>query len=121
MLSPDQLKMVETLSANLARAAVTAQGAIAEAALRQADRPAALTPDPFHVAPALNEVMSRLAAHLPGRVVLPTDARGLPALQVEACAFAWLAQAHVERREGNLPSVTGAAGGRILGALYPAR
>ena len=59
MLSPDQLKMVETLSANLARAAVTAQGAIAEAALRQADRPAALTPDPFHVAPALNEVMTR--------------------------------------------------------------
>ncbi|AVQ04383.1 class I poly(R)-hydroxyalkanoic acid synthase [Caulobacter segnis] len=54
--------MVETLSANLARAAVTAQGAIAEAALRQADRPAALTPDPFHVAPALNEVMTRLAA-----------------------------------------------------------
>ena len=62
MLSPDQLKIVETLSANLARAAVTAQGAIAEAALRQADRPAALTPDPFHVAPALNEVMTRLAA-----------------------------------------------------------
>ncbi|WP_297511893.1 class I poly(R)-hydroxyalkanoic acid synthase [uncultured Caulobacter sp.] len=62
MLTPDQLKMVETLSANLARAAVTAQGAIAEAALRQADRPAALTPDPFHVAPALNEVVARLAA-----------------------------------------------------------
>ncbi|NQE61535.1 class I poly(R)-hydroxyalkanoic acid synthase [Caulobacter sp. RHG1] len=62
MLSADQIKVVETLSANLARAAVTAQGAIAEAALRQADRPAALTPDPFHVAPALNEVMTRLAA-----------------------------------------------------------
>ena len=62
LLSPEQLKMVETLSANLARAAVTAQGAIAEAALRHADRPAALTPDPFHVAPALNEVMTRLAA-----------------------------------------------------------
>jgi polyhydroxyalkanoate synthase len=44
--------MLETLSANLARAAVTAQGAIAEAALRQADRPAALSPDPFHVGPA---------------------------------------------------------------------
>ena len=33
-LSPDQRQMLETLSANLARAAVTAQGAIAEAALR---------------------------------------------------------------------------------------
>lgn len=71
---------------------------------------------------ALNrQLMARLAAHLPGCAVRPTDARGLPALQVEACAFAWLAQAHVERRNGNLPSVTGAAGGRILGALYPAR
>ncbi|PZQ58284.1 MAG: class I poly(R)-hydroxyalkanoic acid synthase [Phenylobacterium zucineum] len=47
---------------NLARAAITAQGAIAEMALRQADRPAALSPDPFHVAPALTQVMSRLAA-----------------------------------------------------------
>ncbi len=62
MMSPEQRQMLETLSANLARAAVTAQGAIAEAALRQADRPAALTPDPFHVAPAMNEVMAGLAA-----------------------------------------------------------
>lgn len=62
LLSEEQRRMLETLSANLARAAVTAQGAIAEAALRQADRPAALTPDPFHVAPALNEVIGSLAA-----------------------------------------------------------
>ncbi|MFI4965845.1 MAG: class I poly(R)-hydroxyalkanoic acid synthase [Caulobacterales bacterium] len=53
---------LEKLSMNLARAALTAQGAIAEMALRQADRPAALSPDPFHVAPALTEVMSRLAS-----------------------------------------------------------
>jgi polyhydroxyalkanoate synthase len=62
MLSPAQRDQMEQLSVNLARAAMTAQGAIAEAALRQADRPAALTPDPFHVAPALSEVMARLAA-----------------------------------------------------------
>ena len=53
---------IEQLSMNLARAALTAQGAIAEMALRQADRPAALSPDPFHVAPALTQVMGRLAA-----------------------------------------------------------
>ena len=47
---------------NLARAALTAQGAIAEMALRQAERPAALSPDPFHVAPALTQVIGRLAA-----------------------------------------------------------
>ncbi|MFB2351529.1 hypothetical protein, partial [Priestia megaterium] len=55
-LSPQQREIVEKLSANLARAALTAQGAIAEAALRQADRPSGLSPDPFHVAPALTEV-----------------------------------------------------------------
>ena len=61
-LSSTQRELLETLSVNLARAAMTAQGALAEAALRQADRPAALSPDPFHVAPALTEVMSRLVA-----------------------------------------------------------
>lgn len=61
-LTADQRAQMEKLSANLARAALTAQGAIAEMALRQADRPAALSPDPFHVAPALTEVMGRLAA-----------------------------------------------------------
>jgi anhydro-N-acetylmuramic acid kinase len=50
----------------------------------------------------------------------PTEAEGVPADQVEALAFAWLARAFVERRPGNLPAVTGAAGPRLLGALYPA-
>ena len=62
MMSPQQRDALETLSANLARAAVTAQGAIAEAALRQADQPAALSVDPFHVAPAMTEVLGALAA-----------------------------------------------------------
>jgi polyhydroxyalkanoate synthase len=61
-LTDEQRAQMEKLSMNLARAALTAQGAIAEMALRQADRPAALSPDPFHVAPALTEVMGRLAA-----------------------------------------------------------
>ena len=39
--------------------------------------------------------------------------------QVEACAFAWLAQQFFRREPGNLPAVTGARGGRVLGALYP--
>jgi polyhydroxyalkanoate synthase len=67
-LSADQRDVVEKLSANLARAALTAQGAIAEAALRQAERPAGLQPDPFHVAPALTDVMGRLIAQ-PDRLV----------------------------------------------------
>lgn len=67
-LTAEQREVVEKLSSNLARAALTAQGAIAEAALRQADRPAALSADPFHVAPALTDVMGRLASQ-PDRLV----------------------------------------------------
>src|SRR5438477_10816342 len=61
LLSTEQRAAVETLSLNLARAAMTAQSAIAEAALRQADRPAALNPDPFHIGPAMGEVIGGLA------------------------------------------------------------
>jgi len=54
--------MLETLSLNIARAAMTAQSALAEAALSRADRPAALSPDPFNVAPAMTSVMTSLAS-----------------------------------------------------------
>ena len=67
-LTIEQRELVEKLSANLARAALTAQGAIAESALRQAERPAALTPDPFHVAPALTDILGRIASQ-PERLV----------------------------------------------------
>lgn len=70
---------------------------------------------------ALNgHLMSRLAALLPGVQVMSSAARGLPPQQVEAAAFAWLAQAAIRRLPGNLASVTGARGGRVLGAIYPA-
>jgi anhydro-N-acetylmuramic acid kinase len=70
---------------------------------------------------ALNaHLMRRIAHHLPGISVRSTDTEGLPAMQVEAAAFAWLACAHLHGQPGNLAAVTGAAGPRILGALYPA-
>lgn len=65
-------------------------------------------------------LMRRLAAHLPELAVQSTAEHGMPPQQVEALAFAWLAQAFDLRRPGNLPSVTGARGPRVLGALYPA-
>jgi anhydro-N-acetylmuramic acid kinase len=65
-------------------------------------------------------LMARLAALWPGLHVAATDSAGLPAMQVEASAFAWLARQFVERQPGNHPGVTGAAGLRVLGALYPA-
>lgn len=70
---------------------------------------------------ALNgALMKRLKANLTGMVVEPSDAHGLPVMQVEAAAFAWLAQRHVHHLAGNVPEVTGARGPRVLGALYPA-
>ncbi|MFT3957487.1 MAG: anhydro-N-acetylmuramic acid kinase [Piscinibacter sp.] len=65
-------------------------------------------------------LMERLALLLPGVRVCSTAECGLPPDQVEACAFAWLARAFLRREPGNLPSVTGARGLRVLGAFFPA-
>jgi anhydro-N-acetylmuramic acid kinase len=67
-----------------------------------------------------NHVMARLQARLPGVLVQSSDQAGLPPLQVEAAAFAWLARQTLLRAPGNLASVTGASGPRVLGAIYPA-
>lgn len=70
---------------------------------------------------ALNtELMRQLQALLPGVLVTHTGTRGLPPLQVEAAAFAWLARQCMHGMAGNLPAVTGAHGPRVLGAIYPA-
>ncbi|MBT2334303.1 anhydro-N-acetylmuramic acid kinase [Variovorax paradoxus] len=69
---------------------------------------------------ALNgHLLERLRARLPDVEVAASTAHGLPPLQVEAAAFAWLARSAVRREAGNLASVTGARGGRVLGAIYP--
>jgi anhydro-N-acetylmuramic acid kinase len=65
-------------------------------------------------------LMRCLRESMPQIQVQSTAALGVPAQQVEALAFAWLAKAHVEATAGNVPSVTGARGPRILGALHPA-
>lgn len=48
-----------------------------------------------------------------------TEVLGVSPNHVEALAFAWLAYRFTDRLTGNLPEVTGAAGERILGALFP--
>ncbi len=64
-------------------------------------------------------LMRRLSALLAPAVVESSDRHGLAPGLVEAAAFAWLARQAVEGRSGNLPSVTGARGARVLGAIYP--
>jgi len=51
--------------------------------------------------------------------IAATDALGIGVDWVEAAAFAWLAKQTLENKPGNLPSVTGASGYRVLGAIYP--
>ena len=69
---------------------------------------------------ALNaHLMSRLQWHATGVQVASTALHGLPPLQVEAAAFAWLAAKTMKRETGSLESVTGARGARVLGAIYP--
>lgn len=69
---------------------------------------------------ALNtHLMQQLALALPGVDVCSSATHGLPPLQVEASAFAWLARQCVLRAPGNAPRVTGARGPRVLGAVYP--
>lgn len=65
-------------------------------------------------------LMRRLQSLLPTTQVSSTDSHGVPADWVEAMAFAWLAHCCLEAIPANRPSVTGARGLRVLGAIYPA-
>lgn len=68
---------------------------------------------------AFNQTLwHRLSALLPTWTLRSTADLGLAPTWVEATAFAWLAQRRMQGLHGNLPSVTGAAGGRVLGAVY---
>jgi len=64
-------------------------------------------------------LMRRLQALCAPLPVCTSEQRGIAPLQVEACAFAWLAWRCMQRQPGNAPSVTGANGLRVLGAIYP--
>jgi len=69
---------------------------------------------------ALNtHLMSSLAAALPSVTVESSQLHGLPPLQVEAAAFAWLARGCMLSEPAGMPSVTGARAPRVLGAMYP--
>lgn len=64
-------------------------------------------------------LMTLLQSALPQWQVMSSMAMGMPAQDVEATAFAWLAWRFMHGLPGNLPSVTGADGLRVLGAYYP--
>lgn len=64
-------------------------------------------------------LMERIQARMPETRVQSTEALGVDPQRVEGAAFAWLAHQTLNGLAGNLPAVTGARGGRVLGGIYP--
>lgn len=65
-------------------------------------------------------LMRRLAELLVPRVLASTATCGVDPDYLEAIAFAWLARQRLLGLPGNLPTVTGARGPRLLGAIHAA-
>ena len=63
-------------------------------------------------------LVERLAAHLDGWRLATTDDLGVDGDALEAAAFAWFAHRTLEKLPSNAPTVTGASGSRVLGALH---
>lgn len=64
------------------------------------------------------DLLSRLARQLPETPLVSSEDWGWPADWLEAGAFAWLAWRRLSGLPGNLPTVTGATGPRVLGGIY---
>ncbi len=67
---------------------------------------------------AYNEyLLERLAHHLPDFTINTTAKKGIDPTWVEAVAFSWLARQNLFMQTGNLPAVTGADKGVVLGVV----
>lgn len=119
----DKLHAFSPLAAADVQATLTAFTAhtLADAIARYADGAAAvyLCGGGAYNTQLAAQLSAALQIHGQNAHVLSTDALGIAPNQVEALAFAWLAQRFLQRQPGNLPAVTGAKGLRVLGALYP--
>lgn len=77
-------------------------------------------PDIFFCGGGVNNtfLMERIQALSPDAELKLSDELGIPSQQVEAAAFAWLAQRTLNHLPGNIKSVTGARQAKILGGIY---
>ena len=64
-------------------------------------------------------LVARMRTAMTGKKVELTDSLGVDVDWLEAFAFAWLAKQVLHGMPASLPSVTGARGTRLLGAIYP--
>lgn len=65
-----------------------------------------------------SHLLARLRYHLPLTRVDSTATLGIHPDWVEASCFAWLAKQCIDKKPGNLPSVTGANFPAVLGGIY---
>ncbi len=65
-------------------------------------------------------LMQQLKASCPSFSITSSQKYGIEPEWVEAIAFAWLAKLTLQRKPGNMPSVTGAQDYAILGGIYTA-
>lgn len=63
-------------------------------------------------------LIERLRSHLPYHAIYSTEKIGIHPQWIECAAFAWLAKQTLEKKPGNLESVTGADKKTILGGIY---
>lgn len=63
-------------------------------------------------------LLSTLQKRLPSNAVKTTESLGVPPKLVEPLLFAWLAKQTLEKKAGNIPSVTGAKEATVLGGIY---
>jgi anhydro-N-acetylmuramic acid kinase len=63
-------------------------------------------------------LIQRLKHHANNFTIHSTEEFGVPPQWMEAMAFAWLAKQTLEKKAGNLPSVTGARELVVLGGIY---
>ncbi|GAA0637627.1 anhydro-N-acetylmuramic acid kinase [Halomonas beimenensis] len=108
----------EDVQATLAELTATSIGMGIEMAREQCDAPPAECLIPCGGGAHNGDLLSRLARHLPETPLEDATRLGWPPDWLEAAAFAWLAWRRLEGLPGNLPSVTGAAGPRVLGGIY---
>lgn len=108
----------ENVQATLSALTATSIAEGARLAMQEFDAP---TPDGLFVCGGgahNTDLMKRLEQQMPGTHVSNIATLGWSADWLEAAAFAWLAWRRLEHAPGNLPSVTGAQGPRVLGGVY---
>ncbi|MCA1770157.1 MAG: anhydro-N-acetylmuramic acid kinase [Halomonas sp.] len=108
----------EDVQATLAQLTAESVALAVTMARERLEAPAAMRLIPCGGGAHNHDLLSRLANRLPDATLTDGATSGWPADWLEAGAFAWLAWRRLQGLPGNLPSVTGATGNRVLGGIY---